>query len=203
MAARWFESVCMGENGSGKLGSLTDGAEKDSNEGIDQSWRLESEDPDSRKLEVGSTARHVVGWRWACGVDIWRPVPSYLYWSAYMLPDCMIAISQMTYLPQNHPSAICTQHEHSRAVGSPRKSNAVRSFWERDHGLLITILPAVDMDHGFFSLRGEYMRCADRHAIGIRGAFLEAGDQGRLGLEVVKVYANVLGYSSLSRLLRR
>lgn len=61
MAARWFVSVLRGENGRGWLGSFCEGWEKDKSEGNDQSWRLESEDPERMKLKVGSTARQVTG----------------------------------------------------------------------------------------------------------------------------------------------
>ena len=44
-------------------------AEKERSEGMDQRWMLESGEPESRKLQVRSTARRVVGWRWACGVE--------------------------------------------------------------------------------------------------------------------------------------
>ena len=68
----------MGEKGSGWLGSVPDGTENERSDGIDQTWIFESRDPERRKLDVGSTARQVVTWRWDCGVDTWRPVPSYL-----------------------------------------------------------------------------------------------------------------------------
>lgn len=60
IAARWFESDLRGENGRSWPFSLADEAENDSNPGIDQTWIVESVEPDRRKLEVGSTARHVV-----------------------------------------------------------------------------------------------------------------------------------------------
>lgn len=67
--ARWFERDFSGENGSGWLGSLITGARNDSRDGMDQRCILASGDPDRRKFDVGSTARHVVGCRWDCGVD--------------------------------------------------------------------------------------------------------------------------------------
>lgn len=57
--------------------SVEEGCEKDRRAGRDQTWMLESEDPERRKLEVGSTARVVIDWRWDCEVDICRPVHSY------------------------------------------------------------------------------------------------------------------------------
>lgn len=63
IAARWFESDLEGENGRSWPCSLADEAEKESRSGIDQTWIVESVEPDSRKLEVGSTARHAVDWR--------------------------------------------------------------------------------------------------------------------------------------------
>lgn len=44
-------------------------SKNESSEGMDQRCILQSGDPDRRKLEVWSTARHVVGCRWDCGVD--------------------------------------------------------------------------------------------------------------------------------------
>lgn len=66
IGARWSENVWRGENGRGWLGSLVDDdddARNESNDGIDQKWIFESGDPDRRKFDVRSTAKHVVGWR--------------------------------------------------------------------------------------------------------------------------------------------
>ena len=69
MAARWFERLLSGENRSDRLGSLPDGVENDSSNGIDHTWMFESRDPERRKLDVGSTFKQVVAWRWDCGVE--------------------------------------------------------------------------------------------------------------------------------------
>ena len=63
IAARWFESDLKGENGRSWPLSLADEAENESRPGIDQTCMFESVEPDRKKLEVGSTARHVVDWR--------------------------------------------------------------------------------------------------------------------------------------------
>ena len=61
IAARWLESDLRGENGTSWPFALADEAVNESRPGIDQTWINESEEPDRRKLEVGSTVRQVVG----------------------------------------------------------------------------------------------------------------------------------------------
>lgn len=63
IAARWFERDLKGEKGKSWLFSLAEEAENESRPGMDQTCAVESVEPDRRKLEVGSTARHVVDWR--------------------------------------------------------------------------------------------------------------------------------------------
>ena len=63
IAARWFERDLRGEKGRSWPFSLAVKAENESRPGIDQTWIVESVEPDRRKLEVGSTARHVVDCR--------------------------------------------------------------------------------------------------------------------------------------------
>lgn len=60
IAARWFESVLRGENDRSGPFPLTDEVENESRPGIDQTWIVESVEPDRRKLEVGSTAVQVI-----------------------------------------------------------------------------------------------------------------------------------------------
>ena len=63
IAARWFESDLKGEKANSWPLSRIDEVENESNPGIDQTWIVESVEPDKRKLKVGSAARHVVDWR--------------------------------------------------------------------------------------------------------------------------------------------
>ena len=60
IAARWFVRDRSGENGGSLAISSTSEFENESSPGIDHTCIVESVEPDRRKLEVGSTARHVV-----------------------------------------------------------------------------------------------------------------------------------------------
>lgn len=107
MVARWFEREWSGEKGSGWLESVDEEARNDSRDGMDQRCMLESGDPDRRKFDVGSTARHVVGWRWDCGVDTWRPVHNYLEASTVCTIDIFFGnciTSHSMTLPPSVPS---------------------------------------------------------------------------------------------------
>ena len=85
MAARWLGRDRRGACRDGWLMSLTDEDAKDRSVGSDQTWILESSEPESRKLAVESAARHVMVCRWDCGVEICRPVHSYLFFSASII----------------------------------------------------------------------------------------------------------------------
>lgn len=82
MAARWLGRDRRGAWGDGWLMSLVDEAENDRSVGIDQTWILESSEPERKKFDEESAARQVIVCRWDWGVEIERPVHSYLAFSA-------------------------------------------------------------------------------------------------------------------------
>ncbi len=55
-----MDRLRSGERGVGWLESVDEACEKERSPGRDQIWMFESEDPERRKLEVGSTAREVI-----------------------------------------------------------------------------------------------------------------------------------------------
>ena len=61
MAVRCADSDLKGEKGISWPPSLWVDAEKERSLNIDQTWMFESGDPESRKLEDGSAAKHVMG----------------------------------------------------------------------------------------------------------------------------------------------
>ena len=69
MGPRCVESVC--------IGVCEASGEKDKRLGRDQTWMMESVEPERKKLELGSTARAVTCWRCDVGVDTSRPVHIY------------------------------------------------------------------------------------------------------------------------------
>lgn len=65
MGPRCVDSVCTGvREVSG---------EKERIVGSAHTWTMASGDPDRKKLDEGSTARDVTGWRWAVDVETRRP----------------------------------------------------------------------------------------------------------------------------------
>lgn len=78
MGARWCDRLRTGERGGGWVGSVDEGWTKERRAGRDQTWMLESGEPERRKLPVGSTATLVTAWRCERGVEIDRPVQSYI-----------------------------------------------------------------------------------------------------------------------------
>ena len=95
ISARWWERVWRGEKGDDWLGSLLVEDEKERRAGMDQIRMFESGDPERRKLDVGSTTRHVVACRWDGGVETCRPVHSYLVGSA-------IPFTKIWNMPTSH-----------------------------------------------------------------------------------------------------
>jgi hypothetical protein len=62
---RWVESVCTGDREVS--------GEKERMAGSAQTCTMASEEPERKKLEDGSTAMQVTGWRWAVDVETSRP----------------------------------------------------------------------------------------------------------------------------------
>jgi hypothetical protein len=62
---RWVERVCTGERDVS--------GEKERIAGRFQTWTMESVEPERKKLDVGSTASDVTGWRWEVEVETNRP----------------------------------------------------------------------------------------------------------------------------------
>ena len=77
MPARWFENVRMGELESGWLWPTDEGCENDIRPGNDQTWTLASFDPESIKLDVGSTTKEVTACKCDAEVETERPVHIY------------------------------------------------------------------------------------------------------------------------------
>lgn len=69
MGPRWVDSVCTGV--------LEVSGEKDRTAGSVHTWTMASDDPERKKLDDGSTARDVTGWRWAVDVETRRPEQIY------------------------------------------------------------------------------------------------------------------------------
>lgn len=73
---RCVERVCTGEREvSGENERIA---------GNDQTWIMASEDPERKKLEVGSTAIDVTGWRWEVDVETRRPEQIYVALDVYI-----------------------------------------------------------------------------------------------------------------------
>jgi hypothetical protein len=76
MGPRWVDSVCTGvRDVSG---------EKDNMAGRAQTWTMASGEPERKKLEEGSTAMDVTGWRCEVEVETRRPE------QIYMVSECCI-----------------------------------------------------------------------------------------------------------------
>lgn len=74
------------------MGERAASGEKDRMEGRDHTWIMASGEPERKKLDVGSTAMLVTGWRWAVDVETRRPEqiwPGFSIHFAHLKPDAM------------------------------------------------------------------------------------------------------------------
>lgn len=75
-------------------------------------------------------------------------------------------IEPVSYLPQDQPTTFRAKNQHI-AILCTGNSNAADALWESDEGLLVSLLPTIDVNDRLLSLCGEDMRRAHSQAIGI------------------------------------
>jgi hypothetical protein len=180
MGPRWVERVCTGERDVS--------GEKERMAGRAQTWIMASGEPERKKLEVGSTASAVTGWR--CEVDVDTRRPEHICTAVSLLQG--VGRGMCTNLPGQHAATLGAQQQH-RVFG--RQRNAVDALGERDNGLLVALVAAIHVHDGLVRLRRKDMRAAHRKPVLRRGALLE--DMALRGQRLVLVQKNarVLGHA--------
>ena len=72
----------------------------------------------------------------------------------------------VSYLPHDQPATFCAKDQNIAILGTSN-SNAADALWERDEGLLVSLLSTIDVNDCLLSLCSKDMRRAHSQAIGI------------------------------------
>jgi hypothetical protein len=72
----------------------------------------------------------------------------------------------VSYLPHDQPATFCAKDQNIAILGTSN-SNAADALWERNKGLLVSLLSTINVNDGLVSLCGENVRRAHGQAIGM------------------------------------